>query len=410
MKKYLLLFFLVPFLLQCQQQSPEISQWRGPDRDGFYPDKNLLKEWPEKGPKVLWSFEELGIGYSSVAIAHNKIYTTGTFDSTSYLFALSLDGELLWKKEYGLAWMTNFPGVRSTPLIYNDYGYLLSGRGKLICFRANDGEKVWEKDLFKDYDGKNIRFGITENLLIDDNKLFCTPGGTDANVIALNPLSGELIWKSKGNGEESAYCSPRMITIDGKKYFITITAKSAICLDPENGELVWSYDLQYPHGIHGNTPFYHDGYLFTMNGWGFGSTMLKITNGGSDVEEVWKSHLFDLEHGDVLKIGDNIYGADYTTRHFSCVDWKTGAVKDSIGMFAPASVISADGMIYLYAYDGDMALIKPEPDGFDVVSRFKAPGEKRDHIAHPVIHNGRLYLRYSNMLLAYNISEKKVNT
>jgi len=383
----------------------ENSQWRGPDRDGFYPDKNLLTEWPEKGPDIIWSYEDLGIGYTTVAVTSDKIYTTGTIDSTSYIYALDLDGNLLWKKDYGKAWMVNFPGVRSTPLIYGNNGYLLSGRGLLICFDTENGTTIWSKDLYNDFDGRQIRFGITENLLIDGDKLFCTPGGENANIIALNKDSGELIWRSKGVGEPSAYCSPIMIEIDGKKYFITITAKSALSLDLETGEVIWSHDLDYPDGIHGNTPVYHDGYLFCMNGWGAGSRMLKMINDGTAVEEVWRSTLFDLEHGDVILMEGNIYGTDYTTKHFSCVDWKTGVVKDSIKDFSPGSVVTADGMIYLYAYAGDVVLVKPKPEGFDIISSFKAPGEKRDHLAHPVIKDGRLYIRYANTLVAYNISQ-----
>jgi outer membrane protein assembly factor BamB len=403
MKHKHLLFLLIPFLIQCQR-APEISQWRGPNRDGFYPDKNLLKAWPEEGPELIWQYDSLGKGYTTVAVTAEKVYTTGTFDSTSYIFAFDHSGELLWKNEYGLAWMVNFPGARSTPLVYGDLGYLLSGRGKLVCFDADDGTIVWTKDLYKDFGAVELKFGMTENLMIDDGKLFCTPGGEEFNVVALNPESGDMIWKSKALGEPSAYCSPRMFNHDGMRYYTTITAKSIICLDPENGKLIWSHDLLYPHGIHGNTPIYHEGYVFAMNGWEWGSVMLKINEAGDGVGEVWKSKLFDLEHGDAMLINGNIYGTDYTTRHFSCVDWYTGQVKDSLNKYAPASVIAADGMIYAYSYLGDVALIQPNRDGFEVVSSFEGPGLKRDHIAHPVIHDGRLYIRYNNALRVYDIS------
>ena len=175
---------------------------------------------------------------------------------------------------------------------------------------------------------------------------------------------------------------------------------------PETGNLLWSHELDYPHGIHGNMPIYADGYVFAMNGWGFGSVMMKVRDDGSGVDEVWRSNLFDLEHGDALKIGNNLYGTDYTTRHFSCVDWYTGKVKDSLNKFAPGTVISADGMIYCYSYFGDMALIRPTDEGFEVVSSFSTPGNKRDHIAHPVIYDRKLFLRYANSLMVYDISEK----
>ncbi len=408
MKNKLLILLCMTLLVSCTKKSPEVSQWRGPDRDGFYPDEGLLKEWPVDGPRLLWSYDELGKGYTSVAVSPARIYTTGTFDSTSYLFALDHQGQLIWKKEYGKAWMTNFPGARSTPLIYDGFGYLLSGRGKLICFDAESGEFEWTRDLYADFAAREVKFGMTENLLVDGDKLFCTPGGVKNNVVALDRFTGDLIWTSKGNMEASAYCSPRIFNMHGRRTLITITALSIIALDPEDGTLFWNHEMQYPHGIHGNTPIYHDGYLFAMNGWGFGSVMMKVKEDGTGVEEVWRSPLFDLEHGDALKIGNNLYGTDYTTRHFSCVDWYTGEVKDSLNQFAPGTLIAAEGMIYCYSYTGDMALIKPTEEGFEVVSSFSTPGQKRDHIAHPVIHNKKLYLRYANELRVYDVAETDI--
>ncbi len=237
MRQISFLFLLLPLFFSCQNSSMEISQWRGPNRDGFYPDKNLLTQWPEEGPELLWTYEDLGNGFSTVAVTHDMIFTTGMFDTTSYIIALDHSGNLLWKKEYGYSWTTNFPGTRSTPLIYDGLGYVLSGLGKLVCFNMKNGDFVWTKDLYKDFIAREVRFGMTENLLFDGDKLFCTPGGIRSNVVALNRTNGKVIWESAGNGEPSAYCSPTMIEINSKKFFITITANSIISLDPENGNL-----------------------------------------------------------------------------------------------------------------------------------------------------------------------------
>ncbi|RPH33934.1 MAG: hypothetical protein EHM93_02890 [Bacteroidales bacterium] len=384
----------------------ENTSWRGSNRDGIYPDKNLLAKWPESGPTLAWKFDGLGLGYTSASVTNERVFITGTTDSTSYLFSFNHNGELQWKRELGKEWVVNFPGVRSTPQIYDGRGYVLSGRGVIYCFDPNSGNVLWTLDLYKQYDGRVVKFGITENLLIDGEKLFCTPGGIGANIIALDRKTGSLIWKSKGVGEPSAYCSPRIIEYKGVRYLLTITEKSIVSLNPENGEVIWSHDLQYPHGIHSNTPVYRDGYIFAMNGWEFGSVMLKLSDDGKSVTEVWRSKLFDLEHGDVVLIGDNIYGADWTTKHFSCVDWKTGVVKDSVKTISPSSVIAADGLIYAYTYSGEVALVKPLENGFEVISKFKVEGVKRDHIAIPVINKGRLYIRYANSLWVYSIAAK----
>jgi outer membrane protein assembly factor BamB len=400
-----LLSCIILFLNQCKNPSNEISQWRGPERTGFYPDTGLLTEWPENGPELLWKFEELGIGYTSPAITSERVYITGTVDSSSYIFALNHEGKLLWKKEYGLAWKNNYPGVRTTPVIYKGLGYLVSGRGLMICFDAENGDIKWEKDWVKEFNAQTPYFGFCENLLIDGDKVYCTPGDTISNnILALNRFTGDLIWKSEGNREISAYASPTIITHNDRKFLVTMTSKSIIGLNPDDGKLIWSHDLKYPHGIHSNTPIYDNGYLFAMNGWEYGSVMMKLTNNGDDIEEVWRSDLFDLEHGDVLKIGDNIYGSSWQTKVFSVVDWKTGAVKDSSKLIGPSSVISAEGLIYAYSYSGDVYLVKPTENSFEVISSFKAPGKRKDHIAHPVINDKKLYIRYANSLLVYSIA------
>jgi len=403
--KKLLIITPVLILFLSNIYSQESSNWRGPDRDGIYNENSLLTKWPEGGPELIWKYDGLGIGYSSVTVTDENIFITGTTDSISYLFSFNYKGDLLWRKELGKEWVINFPGVRSTPIIYDGRGYVLSGRGVIYCFSSRNGDILWTIDLYKQYDGREVKFGITENLLIDGDKLFCTPGGIDANVIALDRKTGSLIWKSKGVGEESAYCSPRIIEYKGVRYLLTITAKSIISLNPESGELVWSHDLNYPDGIHSNTPTYRDGYIFTMNGWDFGSVMLKLSDDGKSVSEVWRSKLFDLEHGGVVLMGNNIYGADWATKHFSCVDWFTGMVKDSVKTISPSSVIAAEGLIYVYTYTGEVALVKPLENGFEIISKFKVEGVKRDHISIPVIDKRRLFVRYANTLWVYSIAK-----
>ena len=256
--KFKTLFFIIcllPSLYQCKQPNTEISNWRGPERTGFYPETGLLTEWPENGPELLWKFEDLGIGYTSAAVTSEKVYITGTIDSTSSVFALDHEGNLLWKTEFGLTWKNNYPGVRTTPVILNGLGYLVSGRGVMVCFNTENGEIKWETDWTKEYNATAPYFGYCENLLIDGDKIYCTPGDTlKYNVLALNRFNGEIIWESEGVNEISAYASPTFITHNNRKFLVTFTSKSIIALNPDNGELIWSHDMQYPHGIHANIP------------------------------------------------------------------------------------------------------------------------------------------------------------
>jgi len=296
--------------------TPEvISQWRGPNRDGIYPEKNLLTAWPENGPEMIWEFNELGIGFSSAAVTDNRIYTAGTHDSISFLYAIDHASNLIWKTELGPEWMTTFPGIRSTPLIYGDKGYIVNGLGILFCFNTETGGIAWKKDLLNEFHASNIQHGINENLLIDGDKLFCTPGGPDTNIVALNRITGELIWTSKGSGEKSAYCSPKLIEVGGNKFFITMTYKSLVSVNAENGEVAWVKPLEgEEYGIHAQTPIYRDGYLFAQDGYEIGCFMLKLSEDGYGYEEVWKNKILDETNGHAVVFGNKIFGAGETKK------------------------------------------------------------------------------------------------
>lgn len=395
------------FLFQALY-AQETVQWRGPQRDGIYTEKNLLRVWPESGPDLVWKYEGLGKGFSSAVVTSNRVYITGTIDSISNIFAFDFTGNLLWKKPYGREWMKTYPGVRTTPLICDGRGYILSGLGVLYCFNAENGDIIWTKDFFKDFDGKNIPHGISENLLIDGEKLFCVPGGVDANVVALNRITGDVIWISKGNGEVSAYSNPLLINIDGKKFFITMTFKTVLSINAENGDVAWKYDsLKTLYGIHANTPFYRDGYLFIQDGYERGCMMFKITNGGYSAERIWKNDLMDETQGHAVIIDDRIYGAAESKKMFCCLDWYTGKVLFTTDKIADGTtVIADDGLLYCCTYGGKFSLVKPTENSFEVISTFQVGSRKNDHISHPVIKDGRLYVRHENTLWVYSIAAK----
>jgi len=423
-KSILYIFILIPFLIQCnsapeQKKSPkksevveeqkipqEISQWRGPNRDGIYPGTNLLTEWPDNGPELVWEYRELGKGYSSAAVTSKKIYTAGTIDSTSFLYAFDHSGNLLWKTELGPEWIKTFPGIRSTPLIYGELGYIVNGLGILFCLNTDSGKIVWSKDMLTEFNASNITFGITENLLIDGDRLFCTPGGPEKNLVALNRHSGEGIWTSKGTGEQSAYCSPMLITVNGTKFLITMTSKSLVSVNAETGEVGWIKNLEGDENeVHAQTPIYRDGYLFVQDGYEIGCFMLKLSEDGYSYDEIWKNKLLDETNGHAVVMGDNIYGAAETKKQFVCLDWNTGELKYRTREISEGTVIAAEGMLYCCTYDGKFSLVKPTKEKFDIVSTIQLPGGGKEHIAHPVIHDGHLYIRHINVLRVYSISK-----
>lgn len=402
MKKTIAVFII--FTCSLQLQSQVIAQWRGEHRDGKYNETGLLKEWPESGPELLWHYDELGVGHASATVTNKMIYTSGTTDDgNGFIIALDHTGNKIWKTEYGKEWMVNFEGARSTPLIYYGKVYMLGSYGELVCINANDGKIIWNIDLFTEYDGINIQWGITENLLIDEEKLFVTPGGTEANIIALNKDTGELIWKSKAKGEQSAYCSPIIIELEDKKIFVTQTANSIVGLDPTTGKLLWSIDQPNRWSVHANTPLYHDGQIYCVSGYGKGGVMLKLSEDGNSVTELWRNESLDDKMGGVILLDGRIYGSGDANKKWFCIDWETGNELYSSKMLKPGNVIYADGLLYCYGTGGKVGITDPLTNDYKLISSFKVPYGEKYHWAHLVIHNKRLYVRHGTSLMVYDI-------
>jgi outer membrane protein assembly factor BamB len=383
----------------------EVSQWRGPSRNGIYNETALMKTWPVGGPKMLWHFDGLGDGHSTAAVTGSGVYITGMTDGKGYLFALDQNGNLRWKKEYGPEWTESHFGVRSTPLVIGDRLYLFSSFGVLFCFNATNGNIIWTVDTFKEYGGRNITWGVTENLLYDGDVLYCAPGGRDASIIAVNRNTGKMIWKSKANGEKSAYCSPLLITLAKRKVLVTMMETSVHGLDASTGTLLWSYKHSTDPWVSPNTPVYNDGYLYCTSGYGLGGVMLNMSTDGTGVTKVWENSYLDPKMGGVIVLDGRIYGGGDRNRKIFCIDWKTGKEIYSLNQLAPCNVISDEGQLYVYSERGTVSLVKPEASSFNIISTFNVPLGAGTHWAHLVINNKRLFVRHGTSLMVYDINQ-----
>jgi outer membrane protein assembly factor BamB len=383
-----------------------LSQWRGPNRDGIYPEKNLMKTWPTDGPKMIWSVEDLGGGYSSPAVTSKGIYVTGMIDGTGYMVALDLKGKQKWRMTYGPEWDGGHEGARTTPTVVGDKIYLMSGEGNVVCVSAIDGKVIWTVDLIKSFGARNLRWGMTESLLVDGDRVFCTPGGSDVMMAILDRHTGKTIKKIKGNGEKSAYCSPVLITHNNKRFILTMTGRSVLGLDAESGEYLWRHEHITRYDINPNTPVYHDGYIFILSGYGTGAQLLKLAPDGKSVEPVWAEKTIDSQMGAAIVENGYIYGSGHKYKGWHCLDWKTGKVMYSErDLGNKGNIISADGLFYCYAENGEVGLIKPSPDEFNLISSFDIEEGSGPHWAHPVVKSGRLYVRHGEVMMVYDISK-----
>lgn len=400
MKKNVLCFLTMAITFGATAQ--EVVQWRY-DRTGNYPEKGLLNAWGEDGPQLLWHYDGLGEGHSSVAVSvAGKLYVTGMTDGKGWIYAFSPDGKLLNKKEYGDEWSKSYNGTRGTVTPDKDKLYFISGMGEVFCLKENDLSLVWKKSFMNDFGGENITWGICESPLIVEDKVIVSPGRSN-NIVALNKNTGEVVWTCEGEGDLSAYCSPIYIADLPVPQIVTHMQKYIVGIEAATGKKLWSYEHVNQHGVHPNVALYADNQLFITSGYGKGSVMLQLKDGGKSVEKLWEEPQLDSRIGATVKIGDYIYGSGDKNRFWFCLDWKTGEIKYKDNTLGTGDVIAADGKLYCYSERGELALVNVNPEKFDLVSRFPVTLGTDQHWAHPVIYQGVLYLHHGNTLMAYKV-------
>jgi len=401
-------FFLIGCLNVMDAQ--EASQWRGANRDGIFPDKNLLTKWPKGGPTLLWSIENLPKGFSSVSIANGMIYTTGYKDSVDVLVAMDMNGTVKWQKPYGKAWTESFPESRCTPTINGNWVYVSSSIGVVACFNALTGDLRWKRKASEEYKGLYGRWGLAESLLVYADKVFFTTGGDETTMIAFDKTTGKTIWITESLKDEPSYTSPLLIDRGGKKIVVNVTTKYIFGVNVEDGKILWKFDF----GVYAeernnntNTPIYADGSIYLTSGYNHKSIKLKLTEDGMHVTLMWAEGVLDNHIGGVVKVGDYIYGSNWKNNSngdWVCLDWNTGAVMYDRTWINKGSIIYADGMLYCFEEkSGNIALVKATPEDFKVISSFKVRKGGGPYYAHPVINNGILYIRHGEALMAYSI-------
>ncbi len=402
MKTSLLVFlnFLLIFQIVNAQT---FNNWRGPDRDGHYHETNLLKSWPANGPRMIWAFEDLGKGFSSPVFAHNKIFVSALDGDIGYIYVLSMDGRMERRFTYGRDFSSSYPGARSTPVIADNLLYMVTGHGELVCIDINSERRIWSKNLFSDFDGQNIRWGFTENMVVDGDVIFVCPGGNRNNIVALNRHNGNVIWSSPGKGTLSSYGSPLLFNHGGREIFVALMADYVVALDASNGQLLWSYSLSNRWNVHPNTPIYHEGELYVYTGYGTGGYKLWLNEDGSRIVRAWENTQLDPKTGGAVLLDGFLYGSGDRNRRWFGVDWGTGEVVHEARDIDVGTVIAADGMLYAYTERGELALLRPDNGRFSVVSQTRIQLGSDQHWAHLVINDGILYVRRGNALMAFDI-------
>jgi len=393
----------------------QIYQFHGPDRDGKFPESNLLKEWPEGGPELLLEFKGIGEGWSSVISNGKNIYASGKIDSMDHLTCIDFNGNEKWQVAYGKAWEQSFPNTRSSPTIEEDRIYIISGIGELVCLNAETGDINWKINVDKDYQAEWHVWGVAESPLIVDNKVICSPAGALTNFVAFDKFTGEEIWKTTGNDGQRSYVSPILSTFHGKEYILGASASDLFIVDPENGEIRTSYKYFYPSLwewqpkgiIWANSPVVKGNMIFLSSGYDYPAKMLKINDEVTSLEEVYTDTLLDNHHHGLIELDGYVYGSYWIsngTGNWACLDWNTGEVMYDESWNSKGGMVFADGLLYVYEEKrGNVGLVKPDPSGFKVISSFQIKKGKGPHWSHPYLFDGKMFLRHGDVLMVYSL-------
>ncbi|MCE4562999.1 PQQ-binding-like beta-propeller repeat protein [Maribellus sp. CM-23] len=410
------LFVLISVLIGWSA-SAQITQWRGPDRDGIFTETGLLKEWPEDGPQQVLEVEKIGVGWSSPIWVDGMIYVTGMIDTLDHLTAINPDGSIKWQVPYGRSWNKSFPDTRSTPVVEADRIYVQSGTGQVSCINKEDGSTIWEVDVDKNYQGEYHVWGNSETVLICDDKVIVSPGGHETSVVALNKMTGEEVWKTKSLGGPRAYASAAIYEWNGFRYILAVIGTHLLAIVPETGVIAWSYSYFNPEKwkwqdnglIWTNTPVFNDNQIFLTMGYDYPAVMLEMDSTGTSVTEKFVDHTFDNHHHGVILYDGCLYGSNWFDNkrgRWVCMKWDTGEIKYVAEWDTKGALVMADGLLYAYNERGNVGLVEPDPDGFKVISEFKIKKGAGPHWAHPFIADGKLFLRHGDVLMVYDIKAK----
>lgn len=385
--------------------------WRGPQRDAISSETGLLTEWGADGPPLLWKVGGLGSGYSSISVADGRIFTMGRVKGQTAIQARSLaDGHLVWTAAV--------PGgnPNCTPTVDGGLVYALGRDGDLVCVTAETGERVWSRNFGQDFGGKMMSgWGYSESPLIDGDKLLCTPGSPSAAIAALDKKTGDVIWTTnfESRGERgrdgAAYSSIVVSNAGGVRQYVQLSGRGLLSVDAGTGAVLWTYNRIANGTANIPTPLVKDDYVFCSTGYGTGAALLKVQPGAKGVEEVYflDSRTLQNHHGGMVLLGDYIYCGHGHNKGFPlCIALKTGEV-----VWGPvrgagsgsAAVLYADGHLYFRYEDGTIALIEATPEAYTLKGSFKMATQNGKSWPHPVIVDGRLYLRDQDDLLCYDV-------
>lgn len=403
-----LLFALNGFTIGSPLADQDWPQWQGPDRTNISKETGLLKQWPTGGPSVVWSINGIGEGYGSVSMKGSQLFVQGAKSNQSVLFCLNrADGKTLWSTPLGKRGSQDKgSGPRGTPTIDEDRVYVLTETGDLACLSIKNGSVLWTQNILKEFGGGNPHWLLSESPLIDGNKLVITPGGADAGIVALDKMTGKLIWKTKGLSDGAGYSSCVVADVQGVRTIMTLTADAAVGVRASDGKLMWRYQRVANNVANITTPIYSENKVFYTSAYDTGCALLELTAKGTEVsaKEVYFSRDMQNHHGGVVLVNGYLYG--FSNSILTCLEFATGKVMWKNRSVGKGSLTYADGNLYLLGENNTVGLAEATPQAYSEKGRFQIADQGWPSWAHPVVCGGKLYIRNQGTLACYDVKAK----
>lgn len=381
------------------------TNFRGPKRDGKYDEGGISTNWPSNGLPVLWK-QPVGVGHASFVVADGKAYTIEQRRSQEVVAAYDVaNGRELWAQKWSAEFADSTgDGPRATPTYDQGRIYALGATGELRCLDANNGNVIWGKNILSDNSASNLPWAMAASPLIVDDKVIVLPGGTSGkSVVAYNKNNGAPVWKVLNDTQ--AYVSPMLVELAGRRQIMVVSSSRVVGLAPENGALLWSYDWDTSNGINVSQPIVVDrNRFFISSGYGKGAALVELKGSGNSFEAstIWENSNMKNKFNSSVLYNGYVYGLDEGI--LVCLDVNTGERKWKDGRYGYGQLILAGDHLIVSSDKGDVALVKATPAQYTEVARFTAvQGQTWNY---PAIAGGRLLVRNSNEMAAYDISSK----
>lgn len=379
--------------------------WRGPNGDGKSGVTGIRKDW-KNGLKKVWEVSKLCAGphcatWSAPSIQGKYLVVPGRSKTHDLVFCYNADtGEQLWKTSFKVSTSTRYGrGPRATPAINDGRVYTLGRKGDLICWALKDGEEIWRVNLHTT--GKPLVNGDCSSPLIIDNLVY-VQAGTDAKIIAFDKVTGEEKWRRPG---KAGYSSLIKAKVNGMDQILTFGMYGISGVDLNTGKGIWHSKWQTPHGMNASTPVTDGQIVFVTSAYKMGCMAVQVD--GEKTTTLWRSKVLAGMHTDPILIDGYVYGYSGGLRDkgsLKCIELKTGKeIWSSEEEVGHGTIVHVDGHFICLTYQGDIFLVKADPKEFVKVGEHRGVFDKRNVWTVPVVANGKLYVRYCERLVCFDL-------